>query len=198
MQLLFKERIEMNKKIKWNVKPLTLPTIIKNCPKCGNNKEFESSNNFRVNANKNNLDVWLIYQCKKCKATWNMDILSRVSPESIDQETYNRFLANDLDLAIEYAFNIPIHSKNKVTLNYENLQYEILGDNVDLNDNTILEIDCSFPLDIRIDKLLSEKLAISRSQIKKLCKNNIITIDNINEPWKAKLKNKVELYINSN
>ncbi|HAH17569.1 MAG TPA: hypothetical protein DCL29_00905 [Eubacterium sp.] len=29
--------------------------------------EFVNSKRFRVNANGNSVDVWLIYRCKKCK-----------------------------------------------------------------------------------------------------------------------------------
>ena len=44
---------------------------------------FISTRRFRVNANKNKLDVWLIYQCKKCKHTLNIPIYERVSPQKI-------------------------------------------------------------------------------------------------------------------
>ena len=45
--------------------------IIHRCGRCGKKAVFVSTRRFRVNANKNKLDVWLIYQCKKCKHTLN-------------------------------------------------------------------------------------------------------------------------------
>ncbi len=37
------------------------------CGGCGKKQEFVNSGKFRVNANGNRVDVWLIYRCKKCK-----------------------------------------------------------------------------------------------------------------------------------
>ena len=62
------------KKVGWYIAPITLPSVNKNCPKCGHNARFVNTEKFRVNANKNRLDVWLIYQCNHCKSTWNMTI----------------------------------------------------------------------------------------------------------------------------
>ncbi|WP_084023929.1 DUF1062 domain-containing protein [Clostridium taeniosporum] len=39
--------------------------------KCNEKIHYINSGKFRVNANKNNIDIWLIYQCEKCKSTWN-------------------------------------------------------------------------------------------------------------------------------
>lgn len=187
------------KKLLWEIKPLTLPTVIKNCPKCGNNSEFKSTNNFRVNANKNNLDVWLIYQCSKCKSTWNMDILSRVNPSSIPKEDYKKFLNNDYSLAEKYAFNRSIHSKNKVSLSYDNVQYEIIGQDIDiynLNEPIEITLICNYPINKRLDKLLSEKLNLSRDKVQKLFKENIIKTKASKEPWKMKIKDMIKLYFN--
>ena len=48
--------------------------IIHRCGRCGKKAIFVSTRRFRVNANKNKLDVWLIYQCKKCRHTLNIPI----------------------------------------------------------------------------------------------------------------------------
>ena len=37
------------------------------CGGCGKKQEFVNSGKFRVNANGNRVDIWLIYRCKKCK-----------------------------------------------------------------------------------------------------------------------------------
>ena len=51
--------------------------VIRNCPKCGRKTYFVNTKKFRVNANGNKLDVWLIYQCEECKHTLNISIYER-------------------------------------------------------------------------------------------------------------------------
>ena len=43
---------------------------------------------FRVNANGNILDIWLIYQCVECKHTLNLAIYERKKASSITKEEY--------------------------------------------------------------------------------------------------------------
>lgn len=73
----------------WEITPESVPVVIHNCPKCSNSSEYKCSGNFRVNANQSTIDVWLIYQCSKCKNTWNMEILSRTNVKTIDNELYH-------------------------------------------------------------------------------------------------------------
>jgi hypothetical protein len=56
---------------------------------------FATTRRFRINANKNRLDVWLIYQCQKCRHTLNIPLYERVPPQKIPAELYERLLAND-------------------------------------------------------------------------------------------------------
>lgn len=64
------------KSTKWFVEPSSPPLYKRNCSKCKKTTLFYSSDNFRINGQKKNLDVWLIYKCQNCDNTWNIDILS--------------------------------------------------------------------------------------------------------------------------
>ena len=87
--------------------------VIHKCGHCGRKMVFITTRRFRVNANKNKLDIWLIYQCKKCKHTLNIPIYERVSPQKIPKELYERFLENDEELAIRYGCDTALFkSKN--------------------------------------------------------------------------------------
>lgn len=77
--------------------------IIRKCARCGKKMSFANTGRFRVNANKNRLDVWLIYQCEKCRHTLNIPIYERVAAGSIPAELYEKFLGNDPDLAARYG-----------------------------------------------------------------------------------------------
>ena len=88
------------------------------CGGCGKKREFVNSGRFRVNANGNRVDVWLIYRCEKCKHSWNLTIYERTKPSKIPSEMYELFLENDLDLAETYG-------NDKEFLNRNNAEYKI-------------------------------------------------------------------------
>lgn len=158
-------------KYKWELLPEDTPAVKRNCPKCKAKTLFVNTKKFRVNANKNNIDVWLIYQCEKCRSTWNMSILERVNPKEIDSEDYEKFASNDNKLAEEYGFNRSIHAKNKSEIVLDNDKYKIKKEVIEedqSNNESIINITSSFPLDLRIDKLLSDNLGLSRSKVKSM------------------------------
>ena len=80
-------------------------TIIHKCGGCRKKQTFINTRRFRVNANGGRLDVWLIYQCKKCKHTLNIPIYERISRNKVPEELYERILCNDEELALEYGTN---------------------------------------------------------------------------------------------
>ena len=86
--------------------------IYRRCGKCGKKQEFINSEKFRVNANGNLIDVWLIFRCKKCKHTWNLLIYERKKISRIDPAEYEQFLQNDYDLARKYGNDISFLRKN--------------------------------------------------------------------------------------
>lgn len=84
------------------------------CSGCGKKKYFINTGKFRVNANGNRVDIWLIYQCEKCKHTLNLTVYERKRPGQISQEEYRLFLDNDEKLAMQYGNNKGFLKRNKV------------------------------------------------------------------------------------
>ena len=82
------------------------------CGGCGKKQEFVNSKKFRVNANGNRIDVWLIYRCKKCKHSWNMTIYERKNPNKIPNDLYELFLCNDEDIAVRYGNDVDFLKRN--------------------------------------------------------------------------------------
>lgn len=186
------------RKIEWEVIPDNNPKVLRNCPKCGKKTFFINTEKFRINANKNHIDIWLIYQCSKCKSTWNMTIYERINPDDISKEEYEKFLANDKELAVIYGFDVSSHSKNRSELILDSVEYHINSKELEFsekeNEQEII-ISCKYPIQLRVDKLLSMQLIISRSQIKSLFIKGLIYSLQENKLLNSKVKDGLIIYL---
>lgn len=75
---------------------------------------FVNTGKFRVNANGDRIDVWLIYQCEKCKHSLNLTVYERTKPNRISREEYQLFLDNDMALAAKYGNDKAFLKRNRV------------------------------------------------------------------------------------
>lgn len=187
------------KKHQWELVPENLPVVKRNCPKCNEKTNYISSEKFRVNANKNNLDIWLIYNCEKCKSTWNMTIYERIKPHSINKQEYEKFLSNHRELAREYAFNLGVYSKNKAEVILDNINYKLIQRESEAyyikENELVIEVACRYPIEVRVDKLLSDSLGISRSKIKDMHKKGIIFINDDKNSLNVKVRHGMEIHV---
>ncbi|MBQ8597736.1 MAG: DUF1062 domain-containing protein [Lachnospiraceae bacterium] len=177
------------------IRPTEACKIIRNCSGCGKKERFVSTGNFRVNANGSRIDVWLIYQCEKCKHTYNLTVYERTKPGKIPKQLYLDFLANDDKTALKYGTDKELFAGNRAEVDMESLDYTIemlkeengeeareklKGRNVQAflrkRDGVYnkLIIYNPYGLPIKADKVLSEILEISRTQVKKLMKEEMI------------------------
>lgn len=93
-------------KMEYEIIPKDSLSVIHNCSGCGKKSVFQNTKKFRVNANGNRLDVWLIYQCERCKHTYNLAIYERAKVSSISEKEYKSFLGNDEQLAETYVASL--------------------------------------------------------------------------------------------
>ena len=178
------------KKIEYEIVPRESFLVIRGCSGCGKKTHFTNTKKFRVNANGNKLDVWLIYQCEKCRHTFNLSIYERQKPSSIPKEEYQRFLSNDEQLAEAYGKNIQLFKKNKAEVDYEGLDYDYVIQ-AELNsspdeaaesassDQIMLTIHNPYGLKIRPEKQIAEVLGLSRSQIQKRIQEGNIELESV-------------------
>lgn len=166
------------KTIEYRITPTKAYTIIRNCSGCGRKEHYVSTGNFRVNANGRQLDVWLVYQCEKCKHTYNLPIFERVSPEKIEDAQYQAFLGNVTETALEFGTNRNLFLGNRTEIDMERLEYTIekLNDTCGEHNGVETQIIIYNPymLPIRTDKLLPEILQMSRSKIRQWIKDGKI------------------------
>ena len=64
----------------WRVVPLEPPRVIRRCAHCNAPRRFVSTDRFRLNAQQRRLDVWLLYRCVVCAATWKHPLFERCRP----------------------------------------------------------------------------------------------------------------------
>lgn len=188
------------KTIEYRIIPKDSYRIYRNCANCKSKMTYMNTNCFRVNANGNKVDIWLIYQCTKCRHTYNLTIYERKKPSEINPNEYNKFLANDKNLAVKYGSDKQFFAKNKAEIDYSSMTYSVkekhfhppyLGS---ITDKSVICMgvkilggkvekfqkgDCIIihnldELKIRMDKVLSEILNISRNRVNDLIQNKKI------------------------
>lgn len=183
----------METTITWEVKVKNTPLLIKKCSHCESDR-FYCSDKFRMNAQKKNIDVWLIYRCVKCDNTCNLTLLSRSKPDLIDKTLFHSFSMNDKDTAWKYAFSTEMERKNNLRLDYGSVKYEIipntsLEDLLNLSNEVIkIHIKCEFEFDLKLSSLIRRRFSLSANQVKRMFENGIITISSNKPPQKHKMK----------
>ena len=170
------------------------PLLIKRCSHC-NNERFYCSDKFRMNAQKRNIDVWLIYRCTKCDNTCNLTILSRSKPDLIDKALFHGFSMNDRNIAWRYAFSTELERKNNIKLDYSNVGYEVIS-NISEKDiaNTMeetlkIQIKCDFEFNLRLSSFLRGYFSLSANQLKRIFEQEIISVSDNKLPQRQKIKN---------
>jgi len=183
------------KKIKYEIVLKDSFLILWSCPRCGRRTHFKNTKKFRVNANGNKLDIWLIYQCEQCKHSLNLAIYERQKISSIPKEEYQRFLDNDDQLAEMYGKNIHLFNRNKTNIDYESLNYDFVKldeaiEYSNFGEKIVIIINNPYQLKIRPEKQIAEVLGMSRSQIKNLLEKGEIE-------WKMELPQVILVAINN-
>lgn len=172
--------------LEYKIVPTETYKIRKMCAGCGCKQIFKNKECFRVNANGNKLDVWMIYGCEKCGHTYNLPIYERIQPTKIPKEEYEKFLVNDAELIFQIGTNKTIFSANKAEILRNEIEYQL----IDLTENKC-EIDISkeqriniklenaYELSIREDKVVAFILGISRKEAKRLITENIVVVQSV-------------------
>lgn len=158
------------------IKPKESYRLLKNCQGCGCKSSFVNTGSYRVNANGNRVDIWLIYQCEKCKHTYNLTIHERIRPSELSSEEYDRYFSNDKELAMEHGMDKNILARNKVEIDWDNLSYELYPLSETARKSDCILIQNPYHVKIRMDKVLSEILEVNRNKIKALLKQEAIEL----------------------
>lgn len=182
------------KKIVWEVEYLSLPPVFKYCKKCREKKEFICSGQFRVNAQRKSLDIWLIYKCSSCDTTWNATLYSRISPQSLNPELLEAFHGNDEMLVEQFAMNTDLLQKNGVEIGLPS--YSIIGEDFSPTEAVTLEIKSKYSVPIKVAAIIREKLHLSQKDYSQLIDSEKIKSIPELDLYKCKLKSGITLVFN--
>ena len=171
-------------KTEYKIVPVKSFEVIHSCGGCGKKQSFINTGRFRVNANGNRLDIWLIYQCKKCKHTLNIPIYERIDKSRVNSEEYKLFLENNYELSEKYGKNQSFLRSRQLEVDVKQAELEIR----DMLDNVVESVDYKpvsgqkfiihneSGLKLRDEKIVSMIFDVSRSAAKKLIENEEIVI----------------------
>ena len=154
-------------RVQWTIIPGSAPEPWLNCNRCHGTTRFRTSGKIRVNANGKRVDAWLIYKCTSCDNTWNRPVLERRHVSTIDPHLLASLQANDPDLARRLAFET-LQRKLKVEHDDATVHKEVVSGSA--RPVQRLEIICvvAETTDLRVDRLLSTELRLSRSRIRNM------------------------------
>ena len=169
-------------KIEYEIVPTESFCVIRGCSGCGRKTHFRNTQKFRVNANGNRVDVWLIYQCEHCKHTLNLAVYERQKVSSVPKAEYEAFLSNDAQLAQQYGKTLSLFQKNKAAVDFEQINYSYVKlheTTQDSGSDKSMELTIHNPcgLKIRPEKQIADVLGLSRSQVKKRMAQGEILVD---------------------
>jgi hypothetical protein len=154
--------------VTWQVTPPQPPLVRRHCSRCSTDRTFACSLKFRTNAQKKRLDVWLIYRCSRCEDTWNLPIFERMSVGEID--AFDAIARNDAALALRYAFDRTRLLRHGALEEHPEVSIHKAHDaGCPRTAGTIaIAVALAGPCGVRLDRLLSLGLGLSRGGIGRL------------------------------
>lgn len=161
--------------VAWKIRYCAPPAALRYCKKCKKKSEFICSGQFRINAQQKALDIWLIYKCARCNATWNSTICSRVSPQKLEAGLLERFLCNDKDLAMRYAMDLALLRKNGAEIKLP--AFQVIGEDISLEKAARIKIQSQYVLPLKAACVLRTKLGVSQREFDALLLNKRIVSD---------------------
>jgi hypothetical protein len=148
-----------------------------------------------VNANGKRVDAWLIYKCTLCDNTWNRPVLERRHVSTIDPHLLAALQANDPDLSRRLAFETLRRRLKVAHVDDATVRKEVVSESPRPADR--LEIVCVVPetTGLRVDRLLSTELRLSRSRIRNMQNAGHLAAcpDGLRRPLRNGLQVRIEL-----
>lgn len=146
------------------------PRPILTCSGCGISKPFRSSGRIRLNANGKRLDAWLIYKCVDCDGTWNRPVFERQTIRAIDPAMLEAMQASTPDFVSRIEFDAQALKTRASRIEESDdidIRKAVLRHDADWR-RIAITLSLPYPAGLRLDRLLSAELPLSRSRLQAL------------------------------
>jgi hypothetical protein len=167
-------------RVRWTIAPRIAPQPWIACSGCGSSRPFLSSGRIRLNANGKRLDAWLIYRCLACEKPWNRPLFERRHVRDIDRAMLDALHSNDPDWVRTQEFDIDaLRRRTRQVAEFADVDISKEVLNEPGASATVLEIELLVPLStsLRLDRLLTTELRLSRSRLNALYEEGRLRID---------------------
>jgi hypothetical protein len=132
-----------------------------------------------------------------------MTIFSRIKPEWIDKNLFDKFSENNSGVAWEYAFSQETSRKNNVEFDFGSVEYDIQNDFISIedmlySDSEIVTCRIIYPYDfnLRISSVIRRYLRLSANKLNILLEANVFSIQEKSLQKKQKVKNEDVVHVN--
>lgn len=154
----------------WVIRELGLPAIVKACVSCRSARHHPTGK-FRVNANGKLLDVWMLICCLQCGRTSKIPIHERIYVQGLHSGRLLMFENNDPALVRDLVMDGALGGKAGYQLDWRGTWELVTGmascapGREDPAPLTVM-IRFELPAPIRVEKLLTTGLGLSRSAVR--------------------------------
>lgn len=156
--------------LEWTAILKTPPRPILACSGCGTMRPYRSSGRIRLNANGKRLDAWLIYKCIDCDGTWNRPIFERQAIRAIDPAMLEAMQTSAPDVVSRIEFDLQA-LKARASRIEESGEFTICKKVLCCDTGwrrIAITLALPHPAGLRLDRLLSAELPLSRSRLQVL------------------------------
>jgi len=155
----------------WVVRRTRLPLLSLRCVGCLSGRATTGEGRFRVNANRNLLDVWLLVRCVSCDRTSKLTVHERAPVRSFDPAELDGYHTNDPELVAARLLDPVLARRNNVGLDWTGAwRLDISAPWLDDEWPVQVEVAFEAPVPIRPERLIAQGLELSRAEVRRRTK----------------------------
>ncbi|MEV1145074.1 DUF1062 domain-containing protein [Micromonospora sp. NPDC049799] len=150
----------------WFVRRTRLPLLSLRCVDCRSESATTGEGRFRVNANGNLLDVWLLVRCVSCDRTSKLTVHERAPVRSLDPAELHGYHVNDPDLVASRLLDPLLARRNRFSLDWTGA-WRLDAPSAWLHGAWPVQVEVAFedPVPVRPERLIAHGLGLSRNEV---------------------------------
>ena len=157
--------------IRLRVRAAALPEPLRHCSHCGSRQSFATQGRFRLNAQGKRVDLWLIYRCRRCDATWNRAVVERMAVARYEKLLRQRVERDGGAFARELAFDTRSADGSRAPIEARmELRPPLAGPGT-------VEIELVDPIRVRLDRVVAGAFGLSRDVLAALVADGRVEAD---------------------